>query len=120
MADELSMALMELLRKAELDQDVDFLREGVRTLSQALMELEVSQALGSRAPRTHTRTHGAAQWLSGAAVGHTSRHGPATGAAGPRWQLLSGPPGATSTCRAGAGGRDSGGVCARRLDAPSR
>jgi transposase-like protein len=51
------MALMELLRKAEMDQDVDFLREGVRTLSQALMELEVSQHLGAeRHERTPERT----------------------------------------------------------------
>lgn len=57
MADELSMALMELLRKAEMDQDVDFLREGVRALSQALMELEVSQHLGAeRHERTPERT----------------------------------------------------------------
>lgn len=57
MADELSMALMELLRKAEMDQDLDFLREGVRTLSQALMELEVSQHLGAeRHERTPERT----------------------------------------------------------------
>jgi hypothetical protein len=57
MADELSMALMELLRKAEMDQDVDFLREGIRTLSQALMELEVSQHLGAeRHERTPERT----------------------------------------------------------------
>lgn len=57
MADELSMALMELLRKAEMDQDVDFLREGVRTLSQALMELEVSQHVGAeRHERTPERT----------------------------------------------------------------
>jgi putative transposase len=57
MADELSMAWMELLRKAEMDQDVDFLREGIRTLSQALMELEVSQPLGAeRHERTPERT----------------------------------------------------------------
>lgn len=57
MADELSRALMELLRKAEMDQDVDFLREGVRTLSHALMELEVSQHLGAeRHERTPERT----------------------------------------------------------------
>lgn len=43
MADELRMALEDVLRKAQLDGDVDFLREGVRVLSQALMELEVSQ-----------------------------------------------------------------------------
>ena len=43
MADEVRMALIELLRKAEVEQDTDVLREGVRVLSQALMELEVSQ-----------------------------------------------------------------------------
>jgi hypothetical protein len=35
------MELYELLRKAE-GADVDFLREGVRTLAQALMEVEVA------------------------------------------------------------------------------
>ena len=47
MADELRMALQDLLRKAELGQDADFLREGVRVLAQALMELEVAQHLGA-------------------------------------------------------------------------
>jgi len=47
MADELRMALLELLRKAELERDADFLREGVRVLSQALLELEVTQHLGA-------------------------------------------------------------------------
>ena len=47
MADELRMGLQELLRKAELEQDTDFLRDGVRVLAQALMELEVSQHLGA-------------------------------------------------------------------------
>src|ERR687884_1121209 len=47
MADELRIALAELLRKAELERDADFLREGVRVLSQALMELEVSQHVGA-------------------------------------------------------------------------
>jgi putative transposase len=42
-----SMALAELVRKAEQDGDVDFLREGVRVLSQALMEVEVGQQLGA-------------------------------------------------------------------------
>jgi putative transposase len=57
MADEWSMALGELLRKAELEQDTDFLREGVRVLAQALMELELSQQLGAeRHERTLTRT----------------------------------------------------------------
>ena len=48
MADELRMALSELLRTAQMEEDADFLREGVRVLSQALMELEVSQQVGAR------------------------------------------------------------------------
>jgi hypothetical protein len=40
MADSLSMALTELLRKAEAEPDLDTLREGVRVLPQALMELD--------------------------------------------------------------------------------
>jgi putative transposase len=47
MADNLRMALRELLRKAELEQDADFLRDGAQALAQALMELEVSQHLGA-------------------------------------------------------------------------
>jgi transposase-like protein len=51
------MALAELLRKADLEPEVDVLREGVRVLSQALMELEVSQHLGAdRYERTADRT----------------------------------------------------------------
>jgi putative transposase len=57
MADELRMALLELLRKAEVEQDADFLRDGVRALSQALMELEVTQHVGAdRHERTPERT----------------------------------------------------------------
>ncbi len=41
------MALLELLCKAELERDTDFLWEGVRALSGALMELEVSEHLGA-------------------------------------------------------------------------
>lgn len=47
MAESVSMALAERVRKAEQQGDVDFLREGVRGLSQALMEGEVSQHLGA-------------------------------------------------------------------------
>jgi putative transposase len=57
MADDLRMALGELLRKAELERDADFLREGVRALSEALMELEVTQHVGAeRHERTAQRT----------------------------------------------------------------
>ena len=56
MADELRMALTELLRKAEVG-DEDFLKEGVRVLAQALMELELTQRLGAeRYARTAERT----------------------------------------------------------------
>jgi transposase-like protein len=47
MADELRMALVELLRKAERETDSDFLRQGVKLLAQELMELEVTQHLGA-------------------------------------------------------------------------
>ena len=47
MADDLRMALEELVSKAQLNQDEDILRDGVRVLSQALMELEVSHRLGA-------------------------------------------------------------------------
>jgi putative transposase len=55
MADELRMALEDLLRKAALDGDTDFLREGVGVRSQALMEVEVTQHLGAE---RHERTPG--------------------------------------------------------------
>jgi putative transposase len=41
MADELRIGLKELLRKARMEHDADLLKEGVRVLSQALMEMEV-------------------------------------------------------------------------------
>jgi putative transposase len=57
MADTASMALDELLRKVQMSDDVDFLREGVRVLAQALMEVEVTQHLGAnRYERTTERT----------------------------------------------------------------
>ena len=46
MADDFRMALTDLLRKGDLT-DGDFLREGVRVLAQAVMELEVSQHVGA-------------------------------------------------------------------------
>lgn len=57
MADDLRIALLELLRKHGLDDDSDFLREGVRVLAQSLMELEVSQHVGAeRHERTEERS----------------------------------------------------------------
>src|SRR6188472_3125004 len=50
------MAVLETVRKAMADGDVDFLREGVRVLAQAFMEAEVTAltgaAHGERAPET--------------------------------------------------------------------
>lgn len=57
MADDLRMALGELLRKAQGARDADVLREGVRVLGQALMEFEVAQHVGAeRYERTGDRT----------------------------------------------------------------
>jgi putative transposase len=55
------MEVYELLRKAE-GADVDFLREGVRTLAQALMEVEASTQIGAehgqRSPQRVTQRNG--------------------------------------------------------------
>jgi transposase-like protein len=58
MADEMSMALEELLRKCQMSNDVDFLREGVRALAQALMELEVSEHVGAERYERTVERHG--------------------------------------------------------------
>jgi transposase-like protein len=56
MADDLRMALTELLRKAAAG-DAEFLKEGVRALARALMELEVTRHVGAeRYERALTRT----------------------------------------------------------------
>lgn len=47
MADELRIALFELLRKAQMDKDLDFLRDGVKLLAEATMEMEVSEHVGA-------------------------------------------------------------------------
>lgn len=47
MADETRMALAELLRKAEAEPGLDVLREGVRVLAEAVMDLEVEAHLGA-------------------------------------------------------------------------
>ena len=56
-ADELRIGLSELLRKAMIEQDAGFLKEGVRVLSQALMEMEVEEHVGAgRHERSPART----------------------------------------------------------------
>lgn len=57
MAEDVRMALAALLRKAEAEPGLDVLREGVRVLAEALMEIEVEQHLGAgRHERTPERT----------------------------------------------------------------
>lgn len=57
MVDTVSMAPEELLRKAQLSEDVDFLRDGVRALAQAFRGVEVTQQLGAhRYERTVERS----------------------------------------------------------------
>jgi putative transposase len=57
MADMPRMALMDLLRKAAADPEVDFLREALRVLTQELMEAEVEAHLGAdRYERTTERS----------------------------------------------------------------
>jgi putative transposase len=57
MADELRIGLSELLRKAMIEQDASFLKEGIRVLSQALMEMEVEEHVGAgRHERSPGRT----------------------------------------------------------------
>lgn len=56
-ADGLWTALDELLREATETGDLDFLREGVRVLGEALMDLEVAEDLGAgKHERTPERT----------------------------------------------------------------
>jgi putative transposase len=56
MADELRMALAEVLRKAGVEQ-ADFLREGVRVLAEELMEMELAEHVSAeRHERTAERT----------------------------------------------------------------
>jgi putative transposase len=55
MADELRIGLSGLLRKAQMEGDAEFLKEGVRALSQALMEMEVEEHIGAA---RHERTPG--------------------------------------------------------------
>ena len=51
------IGLQELLRKAQVEGDADFLKEGVRALSRAIMEMEVEDHIGAaRHERSPGRT----------------------------------------------------------------
>jgi len=58
MADELSIALLDLLRKADPVERTDFVRQAVERLAQAIIEVEVEQKVGAaRYERTETRNN---------------------------------------------------------------
>ena len=47
MADELSIALLELLRKADAEDRVDFVRTAVERLAQPVIDVEAEQHVGA-------------------------------------------------------------------------
>lgn len=59
---DISMALLEYLRKHGLDQDSNFLKEGIRLLSEMVMDLEVSEQIRAgkyeRNPQRRTYRNG--------------------------------------------------------------
>lgn len=58
MADTLSMELLELLRKGEVEDKAGFLGEAVRRMAQAIIEAEVEQVIGAgRYERSEARTN---------------------------------------------------------------
>ena len=68
------MAVLETVRKAIAEGDVDFLREGVRVLAQAVMEAEVTELTGVPAGRARPGAPAdQPQRLSRAALGHAGR-----------------------------------------------
>jgi len=54
MANELRMALAEVLHKAGVEH-ADFLREGVRVFAEELMEMELADHIGADRARTYAR-----------------------------------------------------------------
>ena len=100
MADELRIGLSELLRKAMIEQDASFLKEGVRVLSQALMELDHPP-----------------QRLPVPRLGHSGGHGGVEGAKGKGFELLPFAVGAQKASRAGALCGGPGGLRSRYLHA---
>ena len=105
------MAVLETLRKAIADGDVDFLREGVRVLAQAVMEAEVSELTGVATRRARPGAPAdPPQRLSRAALGHPGGHDRPGHPAGPRRLVLPEPARAAPAGRAGAARGRPGGV----------
>lgn len=120
MADELRIGLAELLCKAKMDQDTDFLREGVRVLSQAIMEMEVEEHVGaSRHERTEGRT-GQRNGYRERTWGNAGGRDRAQGAQGERLKLFPLAAETASASREGALCGGAGSVRARGLHAQGR
>lgn len=90
-----TMDLMELVRKAEAgDADTDFLREAIRTLAQALMEVDVTAQIGAahgeRAPEqrtTHRNGYRSRRWDTRAGTIELAIPKLRTGSYFPEWLL---------------------------------
>lgn len=109
MADLPRMALMDVLRTAAADPDVDFLREALRVVTQELMEAEVEAHLGAdRSERPADRTGQRNGERAG--LGHARGQYCLAGATRARLQLLSHAPGATHARQASTGGGDPSGL----------
>jgi transposase-like protein len=66
------VAVLETVRKAAADGDVDFLHEGVRVLAQALMEAEVTELTGMpKGERDPARRLTSPERVPRSALGHT-------------------------------------------------
>ena len=114
------MDLSAFVGKLLEEQDGDVLREGIRVLSQALMESEVAGLIGAE---RHERTAARAAYRNGyrtrtwdTRVG-TIELGDSQSATGHVFSVTAT---AAAPGRARAAGRGAGGLCARRVDPQSR
>ena len=115
------MAVLEMLRKATADGDVDFLREGVRVLAQAVMEAEVSELTGlPKGERDPERRLTSPQRVPRPPLGHPGGHDRPRDPQGPRRLVLPEPARAAPAGRAGPARGRPGGVRAGRQHAPGR
>ena len=114
------MDLSAFVGKLLEEQDGDVLREGIRVLSQALMETEVAGLIGAE---RHERTGERTAYRNGepdADLGHADGHDRAGDPEGAAGDVLPVAAAAAPARRARAAGRRAGGVRARRLDAEGR
>ena len=87
MADELRIGLSELLRKAMIEQDADFLKEGVGCSPRHSWRWR-SKSTWGRGVTSGVPSVQDSATVTGALLGHEGRDGGAEGAKGERLQLL--------------------------------